>query len=99
VAPGEESALRGAVETAEAGIIKPILVGPAAKITDTAAKHGLNIAGFEIVDVLHSEAGAAKAVELIHAGRGEMLMKGSLHTDELMRGATAKATGLRHAPP
>jgi phosphate acetyltransferase len=95
VHPCDESSLRGAVEAAEAGIIKPILVGPAAKITDTAAKHGLNIAGFEIVDVLHSEAGAAKAVELIHAGRGEMLMKGSLHTDELMRSVTAKATGLR----
>ena len=56
---------------------------------------GLDIAGFEIVDAPHSEAAAAKAVELIHAGKGEMLMKGSLHTDELMRAVTAKAGGLR----
>jgi phosphate acetyltransferase len=95
VHPCDESSLRGAVEAAEAGIIKPILVGPAAKIKDTAAKHGLNISGFEIVDAPHSEAAAATAVELIHAARAEMLMKGSLHTDELMRSVTAKATGLR----
>jgi phosphate acetyltransferase len=97
VHPCDESSLRGAVEAAEAGIIKPILVGPAAKIRDTAAKYRLNIADFEIVDAPHSEAAAAKAVELIHAARGEMLMKGSLHTDELMRSVTAKATGLRTA--
>jgi phosphate acetyltransferase len=95
VHPCDESSLRGAVEAAEAGIIKPILVGPAAKIADAAAKHGLSIVGFEIVDVAHSEAAAARSVELIHAARGEMLMKGSLHTDELMRSVTAKATGLR----
>ena len=95
VHPCDESSLRGAVEAAEAGIIKPILVGPAAKIRDTAAKYGLNIGGFEIVDAPHSEAAAAKSVELIHAAKGEMLMKGSLHTDELMRSVTAKATGLR----
>jgi len=95
VHPCDESSLRGAVEAAEAGIIKPILVGPAARIKDTAAKYGLNITDFEIVDAPHSEAAAAKAVELIHAARGEMLMKGSLHTDELMRSVTAKATGLR----
>ena len=95
VHPCDESSLRGAVEAADAGVIEPILVGPAAKIRDTAAKYGLNIGDFEIVDAPHSEAAAAKAVELIHAARGEMLMKGSLHTDELMRSVTAKATGLR----
>ena len=95
VHPCDESSLRGAVEAAQAGIIKPILVGPAAKIRDTATKNGLDIADFAIVDVPHSEAAAAKAVELIHAAKGEMLMKGSLHTDELMRSVTAKATGLR----
>ena len=94
--PCDESSLRGAVEAAEAGIITPILVGPAARIRETAAKHGLNIGSFEIVETPPSEAAAAaKAVELIHAGRGEILMKGSLHTDELMRAVTAKATGLR----
>ncbi len=95
VHPCDESSLRGAVEAAEAGIIKPILVGPAAKIRDTAAKHNLNISGFEIVDAVHSEEAAAKGVELIHAAKGEMLMKGSLHTDELMRSVTAKVGGLR----
>src|SRR4051812_47934907 len=95
VHPCDESSLRGAVEAAEAGIIKPILVGPAAKIRDTADKYGLNIVDFAIVDVAHSEAAAVKAVELIHAAKDEMLMKGSLHTDELMRSVTAKATGLR----
>jgi phosphate acetyltransferase len=82
-------------DAAEAGIIEPILVGPSAKIKAAALKHGINISGFELVDAPHSEAAAAKAVELIHAGKGEMLMKGSLHTDELMRSVTAKATGLR----
>jgi phosphate acetyltransferase len=95
VHPCDESSLRGAVEAAEAGIITPILVGPAAKIRDTAVKYGLKISGFEIVDAPHSEAAAAKGVELIHAAKGEVLMKGSLHTDELMRSVTAKATGLR----
>ena len=82
-------------EAAEAGIIRPILVGPSARIKATAFKHGIDISGFELIDAPHSEAAAAKAVELIHAGKGEMLMKGSLHTDELMRSVTAKGTGLR----
>jgi phosphate acetyltransferase len=95
VHPCDESSLRGTVESAEAGIINPILVGPAAKITDTASRHNLDISKFELVDVAHSEAAAAKAVELVHAAKGEMLMKGSLHTDELMRSVTAKTAGLR----
>jgi phosphate acetyltransferase len=95
VHPCDETSLRGAVDAAEAGIITPILVGPAAKIAAAAAKHNINIAGYEIVDVEHSEAAAAKGVELIHEAKGEVLMKGSLHTDELMRSVTAKATGLR----
>ena len=95
VHPCDESSLRGAVEAAEAGVIKPILVGPASKIKDTAAKYSLNLSGYEIIDTPHSEAAAAKAVELIHAAKAVMLMKGSLHTDELMRSVTAKAGGLR----
>ena len=94
VHPCDESSLRGVVEAASAGLITPTLVGPAAKIKDVALGHGIDIAGFEIVDAPHSEAAAARAVELIHAAKGEMLMKGSLHTDELMRSVTAK-TGLR----
>ena len=94
VHPCDESSLRGTAEAAEAGLIKPTLVGPASKIRDVASKHGIDIGGFEIVDAPHSEAAAARAVELIHEAKGEMLMKGSLHTDELMRSVTAK-TGLR----
>lgn len=95
VHPCDEGSLRGALDAAEAGIIKPILVGPAARIRETAARFGLNIAGCDIVDAPHSEAAAAKAVEMIHEGKGEALMKGSLHTDELMRSVTAKVGGLR----
>jgi len=95
VHPCDETSLRGAVDSAQAGIIRPILVGPERKIKEVAAKFGLDIAGFEIVDAVHSDEAAAKGVELIHAARGEMLMKGSLHTDELMRAITAKSGGLR----
>jgi len=95
VHPCDETSLRGVVDSAAAGIIRPILVGPAGKIRDTASKFSLDISGFEIVDAPHSEAAAAKGVELIRAGKGEMLMKGSLHTDELMRSVTAKVGGLR----
>jgi phosphate acetyltransferase len=94
VHPCDESSLRGTAEAAGAGLIRPTLVGPVAKIKDVASKHGIDISRFEIVDAPHSEAAAASAVELIHAAKGEMLMKGSLHTDELMRSVTAK-TGLR----
>jgi len=97
VHPCEETALRGPIEAAEAGIIVPILVGPVAKIAAVAREHGLDIDRFEIVDVPHSDAAAAKAVELIHQSKGEFLMKGSLHTDELMREVTSSKTGLRTA--
>ncbi|MHC2760955.1 phosphotransacetylase [Bradyrhizobium liaoningense] len=95
VHPCDETSLRGAVDSAQAGIIRPILVGPERKIRETAGRHDLDISGFEIVDAAHSEEAASRSVELIHAARGEMLMKGSLHTDELMRAVTAKAGGLR----
>jgi len=95
VHPCDETSLRGAVDSASAGIIRPILVGPERKIRDTAAKFDLDLSGFEIVDAAHSDEAAAKGVELIHAARGELLMKGSLHTDELMRAVTAKTGGLR----
>jgi phosphate acetyltransferase len=97
VHPCDEASLRGVVEAAEAGIIVPILVGPSAKISTVARNHGLNISAFELIDVPHSTAAAAKAVELVHEGRGELLKKGSLHTDELMRAVTASSTGLRTA--
>jgi phosphate acetyltransferase len=95
--PCDETSLRGPVEAAEAGIIVPILVGPAKKISAVAREHRIDIDRFEIVDVLHSEAAAAKAVALVHESKGELLMKGSLHTDELMREVTSSKTGLRTA--
>jgi len=97
VHPCDETSLRGAVEAAEAGIIIPILVGPVAKITAVAREHHLDISKFQIVDVPHSDAAAAKAVQLIQESKGELLMKGSLHTDELMREVTSSKTGLRTA--
>src|SRR5262245_992450 len=93
--PCEETALRGPIEAAHAGIIVPILVGPAAKIAAVASEHRLDISRFEIVDVPHSHAAAAKAVELIQQSKGELLMKGSLHTDELMHEVMSSKTGLR----
>jgi len=95
VHPCDETSLRGAVDSAQAGIIRPLLVGPESRIRDIAGKHGLDIGGFEVVNAAHSDEAAARSVELIHAAKGEMLMKGSLHTDELMRAVTAKAGGLR----
>jgi phosphate acetyltransferase len=93
--PCDESALRGAVEAARLNLIVPTLVGPEAKIRAVAAEHALDIGGFQIVDAPHSHAAAEKAVALIREGLGDMLMKGSLHTDELMQAVTAGATGLR----
>jgi phosphate acetyltransferase len=93
--PCEESALSGAVEAANLGIIIPILVGPRDKIESTARSAGLNISNFEIVDAPHSTASAAKAVELVRLARAELLMKGSLHTDELMAAVVSREGGLR----
>jgi phosphate acetyltransferase len=93
--PCDETSLRGVVDAARAGIIKPILVGPAAKIAATARQFNLDISPYEVVDAPHSDAAAARGVQLIHEGRGELLMKGSLHTDELMREVAASKTGLR----
>ena len=95
VHPCDETSLSGVCQAAEIGIIKPILVGPANKIKATAARYNLNISNFDLVDAPHSDAAAARGVELVHEGKGEHLMKGSLHTDELMRAVTASAGGLR----
>src|ERR1700739_1531136 len=74
VHPCDETSLRGVVEAASAGLIKPTLAGPATKIRDTASKHGIDIDSYDIVDAPHSEAAAARAVELVHEAKGEMLM-------------------------
>jgi len=93
--PCEETALAGAIEAGAQGLIAPILVGPAAKIQEVAMKAGIDLGKTRIVDVPHSHAAAAKAVELVRKGEAELLMKGSLHTDELLSAVVAKETGLR----
>jgi phosphate acetyltransferase len=93
--PCDESSLRGAVEAAEIGIIRPLLVGPRSKIEEIAKATGLNIAPYEIIDTEHSHASADMAVQLAREGRAELLMKGSLHTDELMAAIVRSGTGLR----
>ena len=97
VHPCDESSLSGAVDAAKLGLIRPILVGPKVKIQAVAAKLKLDIAGYEIVDAPHSHGAAAKAVELVRNGKAEALMKGSLHTDELMAEVVKRDTGLRTA--
>src|SRR5688500_9780444 len=77
--PCEPSALAGAVEAAKKKLITPILVGPAAKIAETAKAANLDLGDLQIVDAPHSLAAAAKAVQLVREGKAEVLMKGSLH--------------------
>jgi len=93
--PCESTALAAALEAAAKGLITPILVGPAAKIEEVARSSGANIGNAQIVDVPHSHAAAAKAVELVRQGQAELLMKGSLHTDELLGAVVAREMGLR----
>ena len=97
VHPCDETSLRGAVEAAEADLIIPVLVAPKQKLQAVADASAIDIGKFECIDVPHSDAAAAKAVELIREAKGELLMKGSLHTDELMRAVTSSTTGLRTA--
>ncbi len=93
--PCEKTALTGAIEARQHGLITPILVGPAARIRELAAESKVDLADIEIVDAPHSHAAAAAAVALVREGRAEVLMKGSLHTDELLSAVVAKETGLR----
>jgi len=93
--PCEASALTGAVEAATRGLIVPLLVGPAAKIRETAVMSQIDLGNLKIFDVPHSHAAATKAVELIKEGKAEILMKGSLHTDELMSAIVSREGGLR----
>ena len=95
--PCDESSLKGAVDAAKAGLIAPILVGPAARIKEVAVKAGLDISSFRIVDAEFSQESAEKAVAEVRGGRAEALMKGSLHTDELMAAVVKRDTGLRTA--
>lgn len=93
--PCDESSLRGALEAAEMGILTPILVGPRGKIESVAQQFNLDISAYTLIDAEHSVAAAAAAVQLVREGKAEMLMKGSLHTDELMGAVVRSSTGLR----
>lgn len=95
VHPVDENSLGGAIAAAEAGIITPILVGPAAKIHGVAAEHGWDISGYELVATKHSHAAAEQAVQLVRASHAEAIMKGKIHTDELMHPLLDKQSGLR----
>ena len=95
--PCDQVSLESAVAAAKLQLITPILVGPEQRIRDVAAKHGLDISAFEIVDAEYSQDSAEKAVALVREGRAEALMKGSLHTDELMGAVVKRDTGLRTA--
>jgi phosphotransacetylase len=93
--PCEETALRGALEAGRKGLIIPILVGPAGRIESVAKLAGLDLGDTQIVDTAHSHGSAVKAVELIREGCAELLMKGSLHTDELLSAVVSREGGLR----
>jgi len=93
--PCEATALAGAMDAAAKGLIEPILVGPAAKIQEVAAANRIDLGKTRIVDAPHSHGSAAAAVALVRKGEAELLMKGSLHTDELLGAVVARETGLR----
>jgi phosphotransacetylase len=95
VHPCEQSALAGAAEAAAEGLITPIYVGPKVRIAEIAAKGRIDLGGAEIIDAPHSHAAAQRAVALVREGRAELLMKGSLHTDELLGAVVARESGLR----
>jgi len=83
------------VEAGDLGLIRPILVGPAARIEEIAKASNIHLGRAELIDSPHSHAAASKAVELVRQGKAELLMKGSLHTDELLGAVVARETGLR----
>ena len=97
VHPCDASSLGGPLQAAEEGLIIPILVGPEAKIRAVAEEEGFDLTGIRIVDVPHSHAAADTAVAMARKGEVEVLMKGSLHTDELMSAVVNRTHGLRTA--
>ncbi len=95
--PCDKSSLEGAVDAARLGLIKPILVGPSQRIRKVASEFGIDISGFALAETEHSQASAKSAVDLVRSGKAEALMKGSLHTDELMGEVVKTDGGLRTA--
>ena len=97
VHPCDQPSMGAALEAFRLGLIAPILVGPPARMQEAAQALGMDISGLELVESAHSHDSAAKAVDLIRRGKAEALMKGSLHTDELMGAVVARETGIRTA--
>ncbi|WP_262265720.1 phosphate acetyltransferase [Microvirga yunnanensis] len=95
--PCDVASLGAVFEAAELGLIEPILVGPQARIGAAAEALGKDVSKMRIVEAPHNHAAAEKAVELVRAGEAEALMKGSLHTDELMGAVVRREGGLRTA--
>jgi phosphotransacetylase len=95
--PCEKTALEGAIDAGQKGLITPILVGPTKRIQEIAKTSGIDLGQVEMIDTPHSHESASKAVQLVREGKAELLMKGSLHTDELLSAVVAKETGLRTA--
>jgi phosphate acetyltransferase len=95
VHPCDRDSLLGPIEAAKRGLIAPVLVGPEEKIRSVARAEGIDLATYPVIGVAHSHAAAEKAVALARAGEVAALMKGSLHTDELLWAVVPSATGLR----
>jgi len=95
VHPCSAAALAAALDAAQARLIDPILIGPEKRIRATAEEAGKDISALRIIPADHSHDAAAKAVALVRSGDARLLMKGSLHTDELMGAVVSAATGLR----
>ncbi len=95
VHPVDRNSLGGAIDAARAGLIVPLLVGPEAKIHAVAATESINLSPYKLIATRHSHEAAERAVAMARTGEVEALMKGSLHTDELMQEVVAKETGLR----
>lgn len=95
--PCDDVSLEGAMQAARLGLITPILVAPTARLQRVAADAGIDLTGARIVAAEHSHDAAEKAVELVRNGEAQALMKGSLHTDEVMGAVVRSATGIRTA--
>ena len=93
--PCSDAAIQAAIEAAKEGIIEPILVGPLDRIRAAAEQASVDLEGFRLVDAVHSHEAAEKAVALIRAGDAQILMKGSLHSDELLGAVVRRESGLR----
>nr|WP_240457639.1 bifunctional enoyl-CoA hydratase/phosphate acetyltransferase [Halomonas socia] len=95
VHPVDEVSIKGAWEAASKGFISPLLVGPEARIRAAAEAAEVDIDGFELIATQHSHAAAEQAVALVREGRANALMKGALHTEELLHAVVSRSTGLR----